>query len=102
MKKFWSFDWKLDVLDEKTNTALFDELSASSVHTSDLSDFDDDSINKLANNIKNDSDYSNSDRSRRKSRLNPKYYSNEFSTKDFKRSQSRSSSSDSSTIASQF
>ena len=52
MKKFWSFDWKLDVLDEKTNTALFDELSASSVHTSDLSDFDDDSINKLANNIK--------------------------------------------------
>ena len=99
----------MDVFEE-TNNTLIDELSASSVHTSDLSDLEEVDLNpsllnkdlKLKRNAKNeqnsDSDNRSRSKTRRKRSLNPKYYSHEF-THDYKRnvSQSRSRSRSSST-----
>jgi hypothetical protein len=110
----FSFDWKLDVFEE-SNVTFIDELSASSVHTSDLSDFDEFETTKPTEIIqvkkssnkkhlsktkteiklrKSVVDTSDSDRSRsttrRKRSLNPKYYSHEY--RNVTKSRSRSSS----------
>ena len=85
-------------MNEDTNAACLDELSASSVHTSDLSDFEEynSEVSRKSEKRKESSKRDSRSTTRRKRSLNPKYYSHEF-TQDYRNvSKSRSSSSSSS------